>query len=574
MDNITTIRHPDYSACCGDWQKWRLTYEGGDCFIDTYLIKFSQLEGDTDFKNRKKITPCPAFAKAAVNEVKNSIFQRLADVARRGGSEKYQNAVQGKGLGVDLHGKSMDQFLGCEVIPELLVMKKVGIFVDMPPVTGPTLKDQMDLQPYLYVYAPEQICTWVRHRDRPDEFESLLLRDTVECCDDATGLPCGCWDRWRHVYLKDGVVHVQCYNCEGHKVGLDGKPGDEYIINLPYIPFVHGELSDSLLADAANHQIALLNMESSDINYALKGNIVFYVEARDHRQEAVFGRGPQVGGDGTSEEAATGQDKSIKVGPLQGRSYPMGGNAPQFINPSSEPLEVSMVKQQKLKDDIRTLVNLSLSNIKPKMASAESKAYDQQGLEAGLSYVGLVLAHIENRIARIWADYERSDKVAEVSYPKNYSLQTDEDRRKEVESLEELRDSIPSETFQRSVSIRMAHVLLSGKISTEELDAVIKEIKSAPTYTAKEEYIVARVVAGLLDKKLAAKILGMPEETVDKAAKEHVERLAAIAASQSAARGVPDAAVAPKDGAAAEKEESRETDTEESTEERVRGEGK
>ncbi len=58
-----------------------------------------------------------------------------------------------------------------------------------------------------------------------------------------------------------------------------------------------------------------------------------------------------------------------------------------------------MSKQQQLKQDIRDLVNLNLSNIKPKLQSAESKQIDEHGLEAGLSALGLVLEHAERKAA-------------------------------------------------------------------------------------------------------------------------------------------------------------------------------
>src|SRR5436853_6120818 len=73
---IVSIRHPEYSIQSSKWAKWRLVYEAGDNFIENYLKKFSSREGETDFNLRKDITPIPSFAKAAINDIKNSIFQR------------------------------------------------------------------------------------------------------------------------------------------------------------------------------------------------------------------------------------------------------------------------------------------------------------------------------------------------------------------------------------------------------------------------------------------------------------------------------------------------------------------
>ena len=47
------------------------------------------------------MTPIPAFARLAINDVRNAIFQRMRDITRRGGTTSYQEAVAGLNLGVD-----------------------------------------------------------------------------------------------------------------------------------------------------------------------------------------------------------------------------------------------------------------------------------------------------------------------------------------------------------------------------------------------------------------------------------------------------------------------------------------
>lgn len=566
---ITSLRHPYWTAMGSRWQKWRLCYCGGEDFAEEYIEKFSEIEDSQDFKRRKRVAPYPSFAKSVLKEVRNSIFQRMSDVTRRGGSEAYQAAVQGRNNGVDLHGKTMDQFLGTDVLDELLPMARVGIFVDQPQPPGPTLADQAGkMTPYLYLYKTEEIHTWSYRRDRADEFQSVLLCDYVDQCCPVTHMPNGQWKRWRYCFLEGGVVHVRFYgideNGKEYRADMEGNPSsEEYIINLPFIPFVISEISESLLTDVSNHQVALVNLESSDIAYCMKANVPIYTEQDDGRSSMMFQRGPSpLGDNGTAEEAAFGRDKQVKVGVTQGRRYGPGMHPPEFIHPSPEPLLASMQKQKNLKDDIRQLINLSLSNIKPKMASAESKAIDERGLEAGLSYIGLVLEHTENKIAKYWAAYEGSDP-ATIAYPKNYSLQSDDDRNKQAEALEEHRDAIPSITYQKAVSKRIVDVMMGGKESTETLDQIKKEIDEAPTITAAIEHVLDMVKAGIMSKALAEKVLNLPEGTVEQADKEHADRLAEIAKHQAkpdlqnqnpAARGNPDASADPEGDAAAEKE--------------------
>lgn len=569
---IIDIRHPIYTKSAYSWKKWRSVYEGGDCFVEEYTKKFSARETEPDFKCRREITPCPAVAKSCLNDIKNSIFQRLVDIVRRGGSESYQQAVGGADGGVDLHGKSMNTYMGTEVLPELLSMAKVGVYVDAPPVAGPTRADQLGQHPYLYTYKVEEIMSWSYRRDRVDEFQSVLLRDWVDDCDDC-GLPQGAWCRYRHVWLQDGKVYIQFYDEDCGCCDLEGNPTTDgpMVLDIDRIPFVILEISGSLLEDTATHQIALLNLESSDISYALKANFPFYIEQRDERMESAYLRN----GDGSGTAAGANQSNTsgeIKVGVTQGRYYGKDLDPPSFIHPSPEPLKASMEKQRQLKEDIRTIMNLALSNIQPKMASAESKSFDERGLESGLSYIGLELEHAERKIADYWRMYEPSGEPATVQYPKKYSLQTDESRRKDAEQLEDLRDVIPSERFQKSISKQIVQTLLGGKMSVEEIDGIFQEIDEAKCYTANPETIFSAIENGIMSLEIAAELLGLPPESVEQAAKDHADRAARVAAAQAipdpGARGVDELSADPN---AANKE--RDTATDDVPADNTRGEG-
>lgn len=88
--NLVDSRHPGYISGAIDWSKWRLTFEGGDMFRETYLQRFSTREDQTDFNTRKEMTPVPKFAGSAIVDIRNAIYQRLRDVVRKGGSKTYQ----------------------------------------------------------------------------------------------------------------------------------------------------------------------------------------------------------------------------------------------------------------------------------------------------------------------------------------------------------------------------------------------------------------------------------------------------------------------------------------------------
>jgi hypothetical protein len=75
---------------------------------------------------------------------------------------------------------------------------------------------------------------------------------------------------------------------------------------------------------------------------------------------------------------------------------------------------------------------------------------DNQGLEAGLSYIGLVLEAAERQIAEFWAAYEEREsvskrEVATIKYPDRYSLKTDADRITEAQNLVKLMYAVPGQ---------------------------------------------------------------------------------------------------------------------------------
>jgi len=557
---IANFTHPEYDQYINRWHKYRLTYEGGKPFLEEYLQKFSEREDPWDFKNRKKISHVPAFAKASVNEIKNSIFQRMGDITRTGGSPSYMLAVAGKDKGVDREDRTMNNFIGAQVLPELLSMGKVGVFVDMPSDVGRTQIEQMGKNPYLYIYKAEDIRDWVYDtKSSPREFLTLLVRDWIEVKDETTGLPTGIVDQYKLFQKTSEGVQVTIFDKNSKQIG------ESVLLKINRIPMVIFELSESLLTDASDYQISLLNLASADMNYSFKSNFPFYTEQFDPRRISNHIRqnygGYKETGDlnqdgtigthepGTAAAAAISKPQEIVTGATKGRRYPLGTERPAYIHPSSEPLAISMDKQEQLKRDIKLLVNLSVSNLVPaRQASAESKALDEQSLEAGLSYIGIELEYGESRIAVFWAMYENTKKIATVKYPTNYSLKSDEDRLKESKELSELRADVASTTYQKEVSKIIANTLLSDRVDVKTIQKVYEEIDKSKIPVTDAETIAKDIEQGLLSVQTASEAKGYPEGEVEKAKEEHAERAARIVRAQTkaaelknpAARGVDD----------------------------------
>lgn len=586
--SLIDSRHPGYLSGMTDWNKWRLTYEGGDNFRDSYLERFSTREDQEDYGVRKAITPVPAFAKAAINDIRNAIYQRLRDVVRKGGSEVYQAAVNGSNLGVDHRGSTMNAFLGVKVLTELLVMGRVGVFVDHPLVpAGATLANVSRPAPYLYKYDIEDILSWTCSKpEAPSEFQAILLRDTVMQYDQSTMLPSLSVERYRYMWidLATGKVNLQFYNLKKEEVDSAGLPGGPMQLELDRIPFVLLDIGGSLIKDVCQQQIALLNLGSSDVNYALRSNFPFYIEQKDMRATGAHLKHAATE-DGTSTSGGQGAaDTSIKVGATHGRTYDKGMNPPAFINPSAEPLRASLELQDRLKRDIRELVNLAVSSLAVRV-SAESKAMDNQGLEAGLSYIGLLLESAERQVAEFWAAYEERNlskrEVATIKYPERYSLKSDADRIKEAQELQKLMGAVPGRRVKRELAKGIVQTLLGGKISMDDLSAINREIDSAHYTTSDPQTIILAAQAGLVGEKTSSVALGFDDDEYLEARKDHAERVKRIAEAQGmekggsdpAARGIADLSADPTAGKE-EKAASRNTDLQDTTASRVRGKGR
>lgn len=611
--SVAGITHPVYNKMWAEWFKFRLVYRGGRDFIEEYLERFSKREDFDEYHRRKQITYAPSHAKSAVTDIRNSIFERMRDIVRIGGPDSYQRAIAGLDKGVDLDGSTMNGYVGRVLLKELLVMGKVGVYVDkFPQEEGASVAETTGNRPYLYHYPAEDIRSW--RKDKFNSLNVLLLRDRVHIHDEITGLVVGFTTKFRlltRIKVEDKIqVLVQFFDRVGEAI-----PAEDMILDLPQIPFVHFGISESLLTDVADHQIALLNLESSDMSYALKSNYPLYVEQFDpaadftgglftrppggpdspvsdhfigeiHGGSALHGASTGHGAsppDAKSDPAQVGRDHTVEMGASSGRRYPRGLNEPNFINPSPDPIRVSMEKQEKIKADIRRLVNLTAETVTSR--SVQPEAVNDATLQAGLAAIGLELEWGERRIAAIWSAYEdHNPEDIRIQYPQTYSIKSDAERRAEAEELGKIGPTIPSQTFKKTVAKRQATIVVGHLIPNKDLKNIHAEIDAATVVTTDPNVIEKDFEAGFVSLETASAARGYPKGEVEKAKKDHAERLARIAAAQSpvptdivdrpASRGIPDADPEPGSSPADEKKESRDNTQRDDTRDRTRGDGR
>jgi len=576
---IERVCHPHYTENILEWFKWRTIKQGGQRFINQYLEQLPK-EMESDFEKRKSGSPNPAFAKMALIEIKNSIFQRLIDVVRTGGPDSYQLAVE---KDVDFKGSSMNYFMGELILLELLFMGRVGIYVDKPPLPNNTLYAARTVRPYMYLYETEDIKSWSYADQNKGEFSNILLRDYVFAYDKKTGLPGGQKDRYRHYWISEGQVWAQFYNqyyntqAQAIRYAPESEP---ILLGLDKIPFHVLDIKESLLTEIANYQITLLNMESSDKKFFLEHNFPTYTEQYSPRAFSEHLRSPTTEG----EKSTDGSTRTVNLGMGTGRQYPAGTERPGYISPPSDNIKVSMEKQQQIKETIRLLVNLGLTNLEASLTSAEAKGIDEHGLESGLSALALELEKAERRIAEFWCLYEGVKEFPTIKYPEKYDLRPDADRRKEAIEIAALIPKVASVEYQKRMAKRLADIMLGAQLSYDEMEKIYRQIDSAPFVVIEPDVLDKDLERGLISNETASKAKGYPEGEVEKAADEHAKRLERIAISQSegigsnvpnpGARGLKDKSDNPGEQARQEKTESRDNTKRGDVQDRTRGQGK
>ncbi len=571
MAELNFDYHPYYNDWIYEWQKFRIVFDGGINFINTYLYKYSDAETDNDFALRKKLTYRPNHAKRAILKIRDALYQRMADVKRTGGPKSYIAAVAGQQNGINRKGMPLGTFIMLKVVPELLSMGRAFVYVDKKPLPTSfdgitTVKDAAGKVPYITFFQAEDILSWVYgDADSKHEYVSVLIREWAFDFNPETGLPIGQIQRFRRLYVDENdKVFCQYYSSKF-------EPGETVPLQLDRIPLVRFEIAQSLMADVADYQIALLNLVSTDMSYLTQSNTGIYVEQYDPKWEGSYvreGQSNQIASvdvkdangnvvvpagtgsaTGTVQQANSAGNRKIVLGNRNARRVPQGTLMPEFISPSTDPVIASMKKQDQLIAEIDRLVNLQVENLS---ITGEAVKQERASLESGLSTIGLVLQTGENQIADFWAQYDGGDRAL-VTYPKDYSLKTDSDRIKESNDLIPLKTAVPSSTFAKEVSKKISATMFDGKVTPDTMQAIYDEIDAADFTTSDPDTLITAHQEGFITAAMGAKALGFqnPDQLAKDAQAEQAVRLATIAVHQqkaAGARGVADMQNSSADG--------------------------
>ncbi|MDH3443227.1 MAG: hypothetical protein OEN50_04825, partial [Deltaproteobacteria bacterium] len=550
--------HTDYWLRVQQWELFRDVLIGGDYFAQKYVRQMPG-EPDLDFNSRKLLTYNPGHAATAVYEVRDSIFQRMDAVRRSGGPANYGKSVAGMLGGVDLNMSTMNFFMGEKVLTELLFMGRVGIFVDSPDnevLRELSLEETRDMHPYLYIYKAEDIVNWEWFlRDNELQLRYLRLRlrrDQGLYPTSNTGFG-GAGDafeaEFRDFFVDDSgqVFTVQ--------MDKDLNPLSEPILTTAdRIPFVWLEMAAPLLRDVARYQIALLNLESTDIGFLHSTN--FNILARKYDPYSEFANQmrastitdplpPEPDDTTTSTDRVDDPTRKganptqLPIGSSDGLQVHKDVDYPQYLFPSDVPIRASMDKQENIKKDIKRLVNKAASAARSRFsvrggATSNYTQGDESGLNTGLSAIGNIMETAERQAGRIWRNYEPGPHIS-VHYPRRYSLRTDDERRKDANDYIESSNLVPVHEFRKHMQQEAATIYLSGKVSDAELDTVLEKISQSEFPTADPKQLRDDVELGLVSRGGASEARGYADGEADKAEEERVVRDSA----KMAAQGVP-----------------------------------
>ena len=150
----------------------------------------------------------------------------------------------------------------------------------------------------------------------------------------------------------------------------------------------------------------------------------------------------------------------------------------------------------------------------------------------------------------------------------------------EAKELAELMYTVPGTEAKKELSKNIILTLLYGKVATEVIDKIFKEIEAAGYATSDPDIIIRSVEAGLCGEETGSLAIGFAVGEHLKARKDHIARAKAIAEAQGAAkeesmaaRGVKDLDPDKKSGEG-EHEEGNQVDMEDERKDNTRGDGK
>ncbi|MFB6374587.1 MAG: hypothetical protein ABEN55_16030 [Bradymonadaceae bacterium] len=151
--------HPIYDDYAADWRTYRLSYEGGDDYLDRYLYQHEK-EKDEYFRDRRRRAYYPNHCRAIVDTYAAHLFRESIPRSTESDSEILQTFWDN----TDLKGNDADAFYE-HAAQEVQIGGRVAIVVDRwDPDGGAAVSRAQERaagrRPYAYLATAEDIVDW------------------------------------------------------------------------------------------------------------------------------------------------------------------------------------------------------------------------------------------------------------------------------------------------------------------------------------------------------------------------------------------------------------------------------
>lgn len=421
----------------GDWQFLYDAYTGLGGFRDgSYLIRHKR-ETEDKYARRRELAVYPNYVRKVVDTFTAHVFKRPP---QREMTPEYKVFARN----TDKRMTYIDDFMR-RVFKLTMIFGTVFVIVDKPKGTAVSKAQELEmgLTPYATVRLPSQLESY-----ELDEFGNLKSVTFKEETPEGKLYRYFDAQSWRVLNWKGDVVD------EGeHSLGI-----------LPVVRVALSEplLYEEILSEPFIWTVARLNLEVynliSEIREILR-NVTFPVLVYPVRDES---QGQQISQSG------------LQLGTENALLYnPDGGGKPEFIAPSSSPVEVYMEVLRLTVEQIYRSVNLEFALGAQTQRSGVALEFEFQSLNTLLAQFSLNLEQAEEQIANLVARWNGKERFeGTINYVKDFSYR-DVERELKL-ALDSLTLDI-GRTFSAELKKKVARMILGDWSDDRVLSRIDRE---------------------------------------------------------------------------------------------------
>lgn len=470
--------HPRYEAKVGDWEFYRLSYEGGKDFVKKVLFRHPR-ESSMNYVHRLNEAIYFNFPREIVDLynfylTEKEAARQFGDLAQDAQWKMFFNDVDG--FGMDYR----EFFNECQKLSA--IYGAVGILVDKPMTDAMTVGEEIKrgIYPYCSVYTLPNILDWEYGIDPKTGRSRLVYLKLREDEDRYYLWFLDRWERWEVVKDKNGRRSAEMVSSSEHGLGVIPMV---YMINLHGITDRNFGLSDlSDIAPIAGSVVRDLSCGDEIIKDA------GFPMLRMPQEE-------QHGGEfGDASEGSTGEARQVVIGSKAVHQFnpEYGGDAKPDWMPTEilEPIEAILSWTDRKSDEIYRICHLSGVHGQRKsnneVSSGLALRYEFQQLSSVLNKKAANMNEAEYNVIWMWLLWQNKGDLLskiEIRRARNFSI---DELAMNLENTITSIQNVQSQTFAKLAQYKIVKQELPD-ISDEDLKIVKDEIAAAPTIVPGEQ---------------------------------------------------------------------------------------